>query len=114
MRVRASGATVDRTLRALSGGERRRVALAFALGFADLAAARGRLACDTLVLDEVLQHLDDAGCAAVARLLRALPRRTVLVVAQAASYAEREFDAVDVVVKEGGVARLVEAEAALV
>ena len=36
----------------------------------------------------------------------ALPRRTVLVVAQASSFAEREFDAVDVVVKEDGRARL--------
>ena len=125
----------SRSLRALSGGERRRVALAFALGFADLAAARGRLSCDLLVLDEVLQHLDDAGCAAVARLLKGMVaatddtgevangsgarrggslsspasgrRRTVLVVAQAASFAEREFDAIDVVVKQGGVSRVV-------
>jgi hypothetical protein len=31
----------------------------------------------------------------------------VLVVAQAASFAEREFDAIDVVVKQGGVSRVV-------
>ena len=108
--MRSGDAIVERSLRALSGGERRRVALAFALGFADLAAARGRLSCDTLILDEVLQHLDDAGCAAVARLLRSLPRRTVLVVAQADSFAEREFDAVDVVVKKGGRSSVVVAQ----
>jgi hypothetical protein len=54
--------------------------------------------------------LDDAGCAAVARLLRSLPRRTVLVVAQADSFAEREFDAVDVVVKKGGRSSVVVAQ----
>ena len=39
--------------RQLSGGERRRVALALLLGFADLISARGRLQCNLIVLDEV-------------------------------------------------------------
>ena len=40
--------------RQLSGGERRRIALALLLGFADLISARGRLRCNLIVLDEVL------------------------------------------------------------
>lgn len=43
----------ERSLRQLSGGERRRVGLALALGFAELIAARGRLRCNYIVLDEV-------------------------------------------------------------
>lgn len=39
--------------RQLSGGERRRVALALVLGFAELISARGRLRCNLMVLDEV-------------------------------------------------------------
>eukprot|EP00955_Chlamydomonas_euryale_P017009 181602-Chlamydomonas_euryale.AAC.3 len=58
----------------LSGGERRRVALAMALGFADLVRQRGRLRCNVLVLDEALQQLDAEGCARVASLLRGLPQ----------------------------------------
>ena len=40
-------------MKQLSGGERRRIALALALAFGDLAAARGRLKCNLMVLDEV-------------------------------------------------------------
>ena len=43
----------ERSLRQLSGGERRRVGLALALGFSELIAARGRLRCNLIVLDEV-------------------------------------------------------------
>ena len=49
----AGAAARERSVRQLSGGERRRVALALALGFADLVAARARLRCNLLVLDEV-------------------------------------------------------------
>lgn len=48
-----NGATRPRSLRQLSGGERRRVALALALGYRELAAQRGRLQSNLLVLDEV-------------------------------------------------------------
>ncbi len=51
-----SGA-VPRQLTQLSGGERRRVALALALGFAALVRDRGRLRCNLLVLDEVSRLL---------------------------------------------------------
>ena len=44
---------MPRSLAQLSGGERRRVALALALGFADLVRSRGRLTCNLLVMDEV-------------------------------------------------------------
>ena len=39
-------------MRQLSGGERRRLALALALGFAGLTASRGNLRCNVIVLDE--------------------------------------------------------------
>jgi DNA repair exonuclease SbcCD ATPase subunit len=42
-----------RMLSQLSGGERRRVALALCLAFADLVRQYGRLSCNVLVLDEV-------------------------------------------------------------
>ena len=45
---------MQRSVRQLSGGERRRVALALALGFAELASARTGLRCNLLVLDEVI------------------------------------------------------------
>ena len=44
--------------RQLSGGERRRIALALLLGFADLVSARGRLQCNLIVLDEVCIQLE--------------------------------------------------------
>ncbi len=53
----ASLGTHARSVRQLSGGERRRLAVALALGYADLAAARGRLRSNILVLDEV--SMDD-------------------------------------------------------
>jgi DNA repair exonuclease SbcCD ATPase subunit len=91
----------QRSVRQLSGGERRRVALALALGFSQLAGRKGRLRSELLVLDEVMQHLDGEGCARLAGLLRGLPYSSVLVVAQAHSFATRAFDAVDVVCKDG-------------
>ncbi|PSC67536.1 ABC transporter (ISS) [Micractinium conductrix] len=91
-----------RSVRQLSGGERRRVALALALGFSELAAQRGRLRSNLIVLDEVMQHLDGEGCLRVAQLLKQLPYESILVVAQAHSLLTQAFDAVDVVVKAGG------------
>jgi hypothetical protein len=88
----------------LSGGERRRLALALALGFSELAARRGRLRADLLVLDEALQHLDAEGRGAAAAALRALAAElgTVLIVAQAGSALTRAVDAVDVVARAPG------------
>ena len=43
----------ERSIASLSSGERRRVALALALGFGEVVAQRGRLNCSLLVLDEV-------------------------------------------------------------
>jgi hypothetical protein len=42
-----------RSIAQLSGGEKKRVALALGLGFAEVVAARGRLTSNILVLDEV-------------------------------------------------------------
>ena len=98
----ADGARARRSLRQLSGGERRRAALALALAHADLAASRGGVHCDLLVLDEVLQHLDAEGIARVAAALRAMPRGTVLLTSQADSATSHLFDTVDRVWKRGG------------
>jgi ABC-type dipeptide/oligopeptide/nickel transport system ATPase subunit len=86
VKVQVGTQWLPRSLAQLSGGERRRVALALALGFADLVRSRGRLSCNVLVLDEVLQQLDGEGCTRVASLLRALPQDSVLVVGQAHSF----------------------------
>ena len=51
--MQSEGGLKERSIRQLSGGERRRVALALALGFADLTAGRGQLRCNLIVLDEV-------------------------------------------------------------
>ena len=51
--VQSEGGLKERSIKQLSGGERRRVALALALGFADLTAGRGQLHCNLIVLDEV-------------------------------------------------------------
>lgn len=59
----AAGEPRERSLRQLSGGERRRVALALALGFAELVAARGRLRCNLIVLDEVRRCQHACFCA---------------------------------------------------
>jgi DNA repair exonuclease SbcCD ATPase subunit len=98
----------ERSVVQLSGGERRRAALALALGFSELAALRGALRCNLLVLDEALQQLDAEGCARFASLLRTLPHASVLVVGQQGSFIASHFDVVDTVVKRGG-ASVVEA-----
>ncbi|KAK9863227.1 hypothetical protein WJX84_009464 [Apatococcus fuscideae] len=102
----AKGETRERTVRQLSGGERRRVGLALALGFSELIAARSRLRTNLIVLDEVLQHLDEEGNARVCSLLRGMHQDTVLIVGQADSYVAQAFDAVDVVVKQNGQSHL--------
>jgi hypothetical protein len=54
IRVRAAGGEMrQRSVAQLSGGEKKRVALALGLGYAELAAARARLSSNVLVLDEV-------------------------------------------------------------
>ncbi len=57
----------------------------------------------------MLQQLDEEGCARVLGVLRALPQQSVLLVGQADSYAAQTVDAVDIVVKRGGVCTLEEA-----
>ncbi|KAL3137671.1 hypothetical protein ABBQ38_004946 [Trebouxia sp. C0009 RCD-2024] len=104
--VQSEGGLKERSIRQLSGGERRRVALALALGFADLVSGRGQLRCNLIVLDEVLQQLDGEGKARVGAVLRNLPQSTVLVVGQADSYLTDVSDNVDVVVKRNGCATL--------
>jgi DNA repair exonuclease SbcCD ATPase subunit len=102
----ADGSMVRRSVRQCSGGERRRVALALALGFGELAAERSGVSLDLLVLDEALQQMDEEGMQAAARMFQRLDRGTVLVVCQANSAISGMFGAVDTVVKEGDVARV--------
>jgi hypothetical protein len=51
---------------------------------------------------QVLEKLDEEGCACVASLLKGLPYSSVFVVGQANSFVTREFASVDTVVKAGG------------
>lgn len=51
--MRSGDQLLVRSLAQLSGGERRRVAVALALGFAELLRCRGRLSSNLLILDEV-------------------------------------------------------------
>jgi len=114
IKVRVPGALEyrRRSVSQLSGGERRRVALALALGFSELTARRGRLRSNLLVMDEVMQHLDGQGRWMVARLLRGMLEDygTILIVAQRDEWVGL-VDRVDVVVKdEEGGSRLVVGE----
>lgn len=84
---------------ALSTGERRRVALALALGFIKLVQSRGRCTCDVLILDEVHTNLDEEGVVRIVSLLERLGFGTVLLVGQAGSQLVDLVNAVDVVVK---------------
>ncbi|GLI58613.1 hypothetical protein VaNZ11_000347 [Volvox africanus] len=102
VRNSADGSLRQRDVRQLSGGERRRTALAMCLGFEELVRRRRRLVCNVMVLDEVLQQLDNTGCELVAQVLRDLPHESVLVVGQTNSSVTSNFDLTDVVVKQGG------------
>jgi hypothetical protein len=103
----ADGVPLERGLRQLSGGERRRVALALSLAFADLAAERGGVRCSLLVLDEALQHLDNEGVGRVAAMLRTGSRAsTILLTSQAMGRALSFADRVDHVVKEEAASRV--------
>ncbi|KXZ52978.1 hypothetical protein GPECTOR_8g35 [Gonium pectorale] len=100
------GSLRPRDVRQLSGGERRRLALALVLGFQALVRRRRRLVCNLMVLDEVLQQLDNTGCELVARVLRDLPHGSVLLVGQSNSSVTANFDVMDAVVKQAGRARV--------
>jgi hypothetical protein len=62
------------------------------------------LPCAMLLLlpPQVLEKLDEEGCACVATLLKGLPYSSVFVVGQANSFVTKEFASVDTVVKAGG------------
>jgi len=53
---------MQRSIAQLSGGEKKRVALALGLGFAEVVAARGRLTSNALILDEVGEGGREGGC----------------------------------------------------
>lgn len=96
----SKGKMVSRTLSQLSGGERRRLAIALALGFSSLASKRCGLHCDLLVLDEVMQHLDEEGCKRMVGIISQREACTVLVVAQPHTIAYDLVDAKDIIKKE--------------
>lgn len=78
----------ERSLRQLSGGQRRRCSLAFALAFADLAHERAGFQSSLIVMDEILQSLDEDGRHRLSKILPRLlgegfaARDTLIVVAQ--------------------------------
>lgn len=78
----------ERSLRQLSGGQRRRCSLAFALAFADLAHERAGFQSSLIVMDEILQSLDEDGRHRLSKVLPRLlgegfaARDTLIVVAQ--------------------------------
>ena len=81
------------------------ISLALSLAFADFARSRLGLSCNVLVLDEVMQHLDVDGQAAMARVLKGLHAETTIVIAHglASDALYGDFDAIDVVEKAGDV-----------
>jgi DNA repair exonuclease SbcCD ATPase subunit len=102
VKIKKGSEVIQRSIQQLSGGERRRLAISLSLGFMDLVRARGRLSCNLLILDEVLQLLDSEGCSRVAIMLKSLPHETILVVGQARSFIESSIEIVDRVVKSSG------------
>lgn len=100
------GVLKERSIEQLSDGEQRRVALALALGFADLVSARGQLQCNVIAFDEVMQLLDGEGKARAVKILRNLPRKTILVVGQADSHLVQASQKVGTVVKRNGCASI--------
>lgn len=68
---------------------------------------RGRLTCNVLVLDEVIQRMDSDGVSQALGLLRALDKETIVLVGQPGGF-EGQLETVDWVVKEGGSARIVQ------
>ncbi|EOD05356.1 hypothetical protein EMIHUDRAFT_199030 [Emiliania huxleyi CCMP1516] len=101
--TRADGSETSRSVSQLSGGEWRRLALALSLAFADFSRGRLGLSCSYVVFDEVMQHMDAEGQAAMAHLLRSLPYDTAVVIAHglASDSLYGAFDAIDVVEKVG-------------
>lgn len=66
----------ERTLRQLSGGQRRRCSLSFALAFAELAHERAGFRSSMIVLDEIMQSLDAEGRVRIAKIIPRLLNET--------------------------------------
>lgn len=107
----ANGQMAVRSIQQCSGGERRRVALALELAYAELVAERCGVKIEMLVLDEPLQQMDEAGALAAAQLFSRMSFGTVLVVCQADSSLGGTFEAIDTVVKQGDVSHVQVSEA---
>lgn len=103
-----------RSISQLSGGEWRRVSLAFSLAFTELKRARLGLSCSYLVFDEAMQHMDLEGQAAMSSVLREQEFTTAIVIAHglASDDLYGGFDSVDIVEKVRSAARRLRAEAA--
>ena len=105
---RADGSLAERSISQLSGGEWRRLGLALSLAFADFSQQRLGVSCNVLVLDEVMQHMDVDGQAAMARVLAELRVETTIVIAHglASDALYGDFEAVDVVERVGDTSRV--------
>lgn len=104
--VWAKSGFVSRSLKSLSGGEQRRVALALSLAFSELGSERSSTRSNMLVLDEPFQHLDLEGCQRATALLKSLQFRTILLVSQAYDSGTAGIERTDCVVKKDGVSSI--------
>eukprot|EP00236_Picocystis_salinarum_P001690 CAMPEP_0183827234 /NCGR_PEP_ID=MMETSP0807_2-20130328/2138_1 /TAXON_ID=88271 /ORGANISM="Picocystis salinarum, Strain CCMP1897" /LENGTH=1066 /DNA_ID=CAMNT_0026072391 /DNA_START=63 /DNA_END=3263 /DNA_ORIENTATION=- len=104
--VWAKSGFVSRSLKSLSGGEQRRVALALSLAFSELGSERSNTRSNMLVLDEPFQHLDLEGCQRATTLLKSLQFRTILLVSQAYDSGTAGIERADCVVKRDGVSSI--------
>ena len=67
--VQSGNTMMERSTQSLSGGEKRRVAIALVLGFAELIGTRAQLSCNVAVFDEV-RHMHSSGVANFLYLLQ--------------------------------------------
>ena len=101
IKVKKGSEYVERDIRSLSGGQRRRCALASHLAYVELAAERSGVSISSMVMDEVTQHLDPEGRRAVLDAARGLGRETVWVISHDSDLADLASSVVMIKQKAG-------------